>query len=142
MDVSFVPKRLIRRISSDDTRQIHWNVLISSIVVLCIIPVFSMEWVDSVPHVCIIQESIGIDCPGCGVTRSLGAIGSGDLKRSLVFNPNGILIALAFVIQVPMRVIALKKDEYSLVILRLSKWINRVVIACLFIYWVLKFIKT
>lgn len=141
MDISFIPKFLIRRVSKDDTQQIHWNVLLSSIILLLVIPILSMEWVDSVPHFCIVKETTGIPCPGCGVTRSLSSLGSMEIYKSLSFNPNGILIAFVFLLQVPLRIIALVRKEYSSVIISLSKWLNVGVILSLFIYWCLQIIK-
>lgn len=38
----------------------------------------------------------GIDCPGCGMTRSFFALARGDLAESITMHPLGVILALWF----------------------------------------------
>ena len=45
----------------------------------------------------------GINCPGCGLTRSFVALASGNFAESFRYHRVGWLIALAVVLQIPYR---------------------------------------
>lgn len=55
------------------------------------------------PPTCGMQRSFGIDCPGCGLTRSFICLAHGDLSASLAFNPGGILVFGLVAFQIPYR---------------------------------------
>ena len=60
----------------------------------------------SLPSVvlCPLRAVTGVPCPFCGMTRSVAALGRGDLGASLTFNPGGIfLVALAILLIVAWR---------------------------------------
>lgn len=57
----------------------------------------------STPVICIHQRYLGIDCPSCGLTRSIAALLHFDLKTSLQFNKYGWQIFLFFLIQLASR---------------------------------------
>ena len=42
---------------------------------------------------CLFTTATGIQCPACGLTRSVAAIARGDLAASLAYHPMGILLA-------------------------------------------------
>ena len=42
---------------------------------------------------CLFTTATGIQCPACGMTRSVASIARGDLEASLAFHPLGILLA-------------------------------------------------
>lgn len=42
---------------------------------------------------CLFSTATGIQCPACGITRSVAAIARGDLSMSLAYHPAGIGIA-------------------------------------------------
>ena len=46
------------------------------------------------PVVCPFRLATGLPCPLCGTTRSLVALGRGDLETSVQLNPLGVLLAL------------------------------------------------
>jgi Protein of unknown function (DUF2752) len=60
----------------------------------------------SLPSVvlCPLRAVTGVPCPFCGMTRSVAALGRGDLGDSLTFNPGGIvLVAVAVLLIVAWR---------------------------------------
>jgi len=42
---------------------------------------------------CLFTTATGIQCPACGMTRSVASIARGDLGASLAYHPLGILLA-------------------------------------------------
>ncbi len=60
-----------------------------------------ISWLESHMHSCIFKEHLGIDCPGCGLQRSVVALLKGDLLESIFLYPAllpilGMFIFLAF----------------------------------------------
>jgi hypothetical protein len=53
-------------------------------------------WVDA--H-CLLRAATGWPCPGCGITTSLMALGSGDVGRAIRSNPAGLAVAAALAVQ-------------------------------------------
>lgn len=66
---------------------------------------------STLPHLCAIRGWLGIDCPACGLTRSLIHFSNGDWRASLADHRLGWLIALAVVVQIPYRCHALKTGQ-------------------------------
>jgi hypothetical protein len=50
------------------------------------------------PSGCLFKEIVGIECPACGVTRSLEALMRGDIVASFLFNPAGVLVGMALLV--------------------------------------------
>ena len=49
---------------------------------------------ESVRAVCIYRLTLGLPCPGCGLTRATVHLLHGDLATSLRLHPFGVLLAL------------------------------------------------
>ena len=47
---------------------------------------------DGIP-LCGVKHFLGIDCPGCGMTRSFGALAHLNFRDSIDFHPLGIFVA-------------------------------------------------
>ena len=64
------------------------------------------------PGLCLVKAATGLPCPSCGVTRSLLALGAGDLAGAVTANPLG-LVAAALLVIVPLWMIvdALRSEE-------------------------------
>jgi len=43
---------------------------------------------------CAVRHFLGVDCPGCGLTRSFVALAHSDLRGSLDLHPMGVIIAV------------------------------------------------
>ena len=59
------------------------------------------------PHVCASRVWLGVDCPTCGLTRSLIYLARGDWRGSVRAHRLGWLVAALIVIQIPARTRAL-----------------------------------
>jgi hypothetical protein len=87
----------------------HWSMLVISIVVLVLSFVLSIRESRvacaglDMPMLCGSQALFGIDCPGCGLTRSFVALADGNLVQSLEFHRVGWFIFLTVACQIPYR---------------------------------------
>jgi hypothetical protein len=61
-----------------------------------------------IPSTCPSQAIFHVDCPGCGLTRSFIFLAHGDWHNAFLRNRMGWLLALAVVLQIPYRLIALR----------------------------------
>ncbi|UUO06548.1 DUF2752 domain-containing protein [Blastopirellula sp. J2-11] len=57
----------------------------------------------ALPPSCAMKLYYGIDCPGCGLTRSFILLAHGDLPGSLAYNPSGVLLFGVVLFQIPYR---------------------------------------
>ncbi len=46
------------------------------------------------PDLCLFHRATGVACPGCGLTRSVAALGRGDLAGSWRWHPLGAILAV------------------------------------------------
>lgn len=63
------------------------------------LPVFNVP----LPPLCNFKRAVGVDCPGCGLTRCFISLAHGDLSRAWQFNPAGIYFFAIVVAQLPLR---------------------------------------
>jgi len=91
---------------------LHWALLaISTSVVLLalVLRVGGEEQVllpllnQPLPGTCTFKRYVGLDCPGCGLTRCFVSLAHGDVARAWSFNPMGMLLFAVVVFQVPYR---------------------------------------
>jgi hypothetical protein len=59
----------------------------------------------AVPAACYWQRLLKTDCPGCGMTRSIVSMASGDVRAAWGFNAAGPLLFLVLLYQVPYRAV-------------------------------------
>jgi hypothetical protein len=97
------------------------------------------------PGTCPSHEWFGINCPGCGLTRSIILLAHGDWTASWQMHRVGWLLALAIVLQFPYRIASLRRGGkpvlgtvfpsfcgYMLIALLLGNWLFNVVCDGLF----------
>jgi len=135
MEISIIPRFLIKKISDNHIHQINWNILLSTILILLILMIVNISVLDMIPHFCLFEWLTGVPCPACGITRSVLCIYDFQIVESLKFNPNGILISSLFILQIPMRIIALINERHFIWIDRLSGILTRILISTMLIYW-------
>lgn len=61
----------------------------------------------SLPELCLLKEFLGVECPTCGLTRSLISFSHLEFRRALRFNHAGILIYVFALLQIPYRLHAI-----------------------------------
>ena len=57
----------------------------------------------TVPSLCMLRNTTGIPCPGCGLTRSIVAAVHGDLKESYAFHRLGPFVVGFLMLQLAYR---------------------------------------
>jgi hypothetical protein len=88
------------------------------------------------PQTCAAQSLLGVKCPGCGLTRSIIHLAEGDWHASWRAHRLGGLMAAVIALQVPYRLLALRRPErpliaprwqailgYALIVLLIGNWL-------------------
>ena len=130
--------------TQNPARSRHWMMLCVSVLV--VIGSFLLQSLPNgrvafrfcpqfpLPETCMSKACFGVECPGCGLTRSFIAIACGDWQKSIIANRVGWVLAFAVIIQIPYRVIALANDRI-LVSNRISYWFGNGLIGILLFNW-------
>lgn len=87
------------------------------------------------PELCGSRALFGIECPGCGMTRSILSLARGDWERSLEFHRIGWVMALVIVLQIPYRIYRLHELKSKVPNSRWPMWFGNCLIALLLINW-------
>lgn len=97
------------------------------------------------PAVCSLKRLSGLDCPGCGLTRSLISLAHGNVAQAWHFNPAGLAVAVVVVIQIPYRLWQLGRWKRGLPELRWRGLTNGVILllaVALFAQWLARIIAS
>lgn len=90
------------------------------------------------PPLCVFQAKFGIDCPGCGLTRSFVSMGHVEFAKAWAFNRVGPLFFLVFFFQIPYRLLALRDPKLQLTDRRWDLTLP-IIAALMLINWVVNF---
>lgn len=94
-------------------RAYHWAMLIFAGAIITLSFVLKVRGEHQVvlpvsdvalPESCTFKKTLGIGCPGCGLTRSFIKIADGDFGGAWHFNPVGFPFFLLVVGQIPYRI--------------------------------------
>src|SRR5207244_10680 len=55
------------------------------------------------PELCTMRRMLGLDCPGCGLTRCFISLAHGDVAAAWSYNPAGLWLFTIMVFQIPFR---------------------------------------
>lgn len=138
MNISFIPKWLVLLLSNNLEIQIELNILISNLVLIFLFIFFGnniINLVNALPHFCLFQEVTGINCPFCGITRSICAITEGNFFYATRLNISSLFIFASFIIQVTLRIISIRNISKVKVIMKISKSIDYILLGIIFINW-------
>ena len=142
MEIAIIPRFIVRKFFRDDINQIHANILISSILIIAVLIFWCSQgnYLSSVPHFCVFQKALNMPCPGCGMTRSVCSIAEGNVYLAWQYNPAGFFVFLFFIIQIPLRIIALRFCDVSEKVSLFSRIGSIVVICMFFLVWMIRLI--
>lgn len=142
MEIALIPRFIVRKFFSSEADQIHANILLTHLFILfclIILPGYLVQSSSSYGF-CIFKKIFDIPCPGCGITRSLLNIASGDIYSAWKFNPAGVFLFLYLFTQIPLRMVALKAHSLQARVSQISQWGSKVVLAILILVWILRII--
>ena len=92
----------------------------------------------NLPDLCSSRSLFGVECPGCGLTRSFLALASGDVAASLAYHRLGWLMALVIVLQFPYRLYCLRELRVKIPTRTWPTWFGYLLLAALLINWLCK----
>ncbi len=101
----------------------------------------------SLPHIplprlalCAFQQVTGLPCPGCGMTRSVMTLASGDLVESLTLHPFGVALALLLLAATAASGLALvqPRDLLTEATVRHGPWIVAGIAVSLLLIWIVR----
>jgi hypothetical protein len=93
--------------------RLHLWLLIGSLIVAALAATMSVHGTAevrlpgagfSLPELCYFRLSTGLDCPGCGLTRSFISAAHGQWAAAWHYNPAGFLLFPVVLFQIPYRV--------------------------------------
>lgn len=125
----------------------HWTMLYVAVFIIAASfllrirdsSIVALPWLHlELPPLCGSRALFGVECPGCGLTRSFIALAAGDFKQSFQSHRVGGLLALAVVLQIPYRAYALCETRSRIVRRTWTTWLGNFIIATLLINWLLK----
>jgi hypothetical protein len=128
----------------------HWMMLGLCVAVLLLSSLLSVRERTQVlvpllgrplPELCHFKKYTGIDCPGCGLTRSFISIAHGRLREAWRYNPGAFVLFPIMLFQIPFRATQLWRLKRGLPELALG-WVGRFamgsVVCVLLGQWVLR----
>ncbi len=125
----------------------HREVLFAAGVVVVLAVVLDVRWDDRVvvrglarfplPQTCASRAWIGVKCPGCGLTRSVIHLSRGDLSASWQDHRLGGLLAGVIALQIPYRLLALRRPERPIIAPWIQSLLGYLLIALLVANWLL-----
>jgi len=89
----------------------------------------------TLPPTCLSNELLRVRCPGCGLTRSFLCVARGDWAASWRYHRVGWLLALMVVLQLPYRLLALRRADKDPLGPKLRRLIPYLLIALLLANW-------
>jgi hypothetical protein len=92
------------------------------------------------PQTCLSKAFFGVDCPGCGLTRSFVCLAHGDWFSAWKFHRLGWLLAISVLLQFPYRIYALKSGKEMPLGRRFPTFYACFLIALLFGNWFCRFL--
>ncbi len=139
MDIAIIPNWLIKYLSKGHVKQNNLNILISNLLIILIFLICInsiIGFLGHIPHFCIIDKIIGVECPVCGTTRAFCELSKGNLTNAYMLNTTSLLVALFFIAQIPLRLVALTNENKSKTINIISKYASRGVLTIIMLNWI------
>ncbi len=92
------------------------------------------------PQTCFSRTWLGLKCPGCGLTRSIIHLAEGDWRASWRDHRLGGLVAALIALQLPYRLLALRRPDRALIRPRWQAVLGYALIALLLGNWLLELV--
>ncbi len=93
------------------------------------------------PETCPARSLLHVECPGCGLTRSFIYLAHGEWRASWNVHRVGWFLALAVVLQIPYRLIALRSQSGVPLGTSFPKLFGTLLIVLLFVNWLINLIS-
>jgi hypothetical protein len=143
MEIAFIPRIFVRWFSKEFLRQRDFNILLSNTLILLVFLFFQnglTELLQRIPHFCLFNKVMGFDCPFCGTTRAFLEISAGRVHQGLEFNALSLMVFAFFVMQIPLRLFALRQDTPDPRIYSISRSLSKAIVIMLVMHWLIQII--
>jgi hypothetical protein len=140
MEIAIIPQFFIRKLTSNFYRQNDYNIILSNLFIIIFFALFSnslMSILSYIPHFCLIDKLIGFECPVCGTTRAFCEISNGNITSAYQLNATSILVAAFFIIQIPLRLVSIFKEQHTKIINKISKYFSQTILAIILLNWII-----
>ena len=139
MEIAFIPRFLLKWFAAKNINQIHLNIFLSNFLVVLTVAFLGSQplLIDKIPHKCISQALLHINCPGCGISTGLMSLFNFRISDALAANPVSILLGAFMLFQIIARPIAILKEQLSKKIIKASLISNYILLSVLFIHFFL-----
>ena len=87
------------------------------------------------PQACFSRSWLGLPCPGCGLTRSIIQLAQGNWRASWQEHRLGAFMAVVITLQIPYRLLALRRPDRPLLTDRWQAALGYALIAVLVGNW-------
>jgi hypothetical protein len=145
MEISIIPKWILKYFSDDYFRQNDISILASNILIIVTFLLFKNSVIgilNLLPHFCLIDKLFSVECPFCGTTRAFCELANGNINKALILSFPSLFVALFFSLQIPLRLISLLKGSFHTKINILSKYLGGIILLLILTSWVINlFIK-
>jgi hypothetical protein len=137
--------------TSDAIRNEHAVILVASLVALIgsfvlqiddgrvRVPFIESAAVSRSGSTCAFKRLTGIECGGCGLTRSFVSLAHGDVESAVQFNPVGPWIFILALLQIPYRALKLWRPVWESgwvrVVETLGRWIVPLLLVAMTSLW-------
>lgn len=141
MEISIIPRWILKYLASDYERQNDVSILMSNLLLIMVFVFFKnplLGIINFIPHFCLFDKIFGIECPVCGTTRSFCELSNGNWSNALKLNSSSFFVAFFFMFQVPLRIFSLSTKNMNQGVNLLSKYLGNMILAIILILWILK----
>lgn len=97
-----------------------------------------MDFLNMLPHFCLFDKLIGIECPVCGTTRAFCELSKGNFNKALSFNISSLFVASFIGLQIPLRSIAIIKKKTRNKVNILSKYLGYMILIIILTNWFIR----
>jgi len=104
-------------------RRVRWTVILGAVAVIVAASRLEIRGPRRVgfegtgielPEMCSFHRATGLDCPGCGMTRSFISLAHGELRAAARYHPLGLLLFPLVVLQIPWQLAQLVREYRGL----------------------------
>lgn len=138
MEITLIPRWIIRYLAKDYPRQNDINILISNSIIIFAFVLYNntlIDILDSIPHFCLFDKIFNYECPVCGTTRAFCELSAGNITSAIRLNYSSMFVAAYIALQIPFRLITLTKEFTRKNINIISIFLGRFVVAVVIASW-------
>lgn len=99
-----------------------------------------LPWLGRLPETCTLHARLGIDCPGCGLTRCFISLAHGDVPTAWTLSPVSLLVFAYTAWQIPLSLAHLSGRQPSRLAI-LTQWNQTALVAllvALMLQWIVR----